>query len=345
MTGIYRLALHLLPSELRRKHGKEMQTMFTRELQQARARGRVHVAVVGATGIWDVVRRSTYELARMRQIQMGDLHMSLPTTRQLLSRHAVSFIVAFIALTIVLMFPFASRQLTALNARGDSYGSIAQALLLALPFIAAMTIPMAVLSSVLYEFTRLGADGTLATARRVRHGVRSLVVPVLVAAAGVTAIAFVVTAEIVPRTNARLATVLAGKEIPPGDRSMTIGALRDAAKNVGHAAEPAVRSQASYYEVELQKKFALPAACLVLALAGMALAFRIPRGGAALVIVGSLVFFGAYYGLLMTGEALADSQKVSPFVGMWSANVFLLIVALLAMWRLTPPRVLLPLPE
>ncbi|MEO7361383.1 MAG: LptF/LptG family permease [Gemmatimonadaceae bacterium] len=337
MTSIYRLALRLLPPELRRKHGAEMATMFVRELENARARGRVHVAVAGAAGIWDVVCRSTYELVRMGEIQMGELHMSLPTTRQLLRRHAFSFAIAFVALTIVLLFPFASRQIPSLSARGDSYASIAQVLLLALPFIAAMTIPMAVLLSVLYEFTRLGADGALAAARQVRHGVRRLVVPVLVAAAGITVLAFVVTAEIVPRANERLASVLVGAPTSPGDRSMTIGALREAAKHVEQNVEQGVgsagRLDASGYEVEIQKKLALPAACLVLAFAGMALAFRIPRGGAALVIVGSLVCFGAYYFLLTTGEMLADRQAVSPFVGMWAANAVILTVAVLAVWQ------------
>lgn len=333
VISLYRLTLHLLPAELRRKHGAAMETLFARELERARERGGIHAIVAGVTGIWDVVQRSTYELVHMKDTQMGLANMSLPTPRQLLRRHAFSFIIAFVALTVVLMFPFASRQFPALSARGDSFGTIAQAMLLALPFIAAMTIPMSVLVSVLYEFTRLGADGTLAAARLTRDGVRRLVVPVLVAAACITGVALVVTAEIVPRANERLANVLAGAVTRPSDRSMTIGALREAAKKVEKSGDLAGHSEAASYEVEIQKKLALPAACLVLALAGMALAFRIPRGGVPLVIGGSVVFFSAYYGLIMTGEVLADRQAVSPFVGMWGANAFMLAVALLGMWR------------
>lgn len=333
LTRIYRLAMHLLPEELHRKHGSAMQALFAREVEHARARGPVHATIAGVSGIWDVVQRSAYELVRMTNNQMGVPNVPLPTTRQLLRRHALSFGIAFVGLTVVLILPFASRQASALSANGNSAGTIAYALLLALPFTMAMTIPMAVLVSVLYEFTRLGADGTLAAARLVRDGVRRMIFPVLIAAAGITALAFVVTAEIVPRTNARLASVLAGHTIEPGDRSMTIDALREAVRKAGESTEPAVRSQAVSYEVEFQKKFALPTACLVLAMAGMALAFRIPRGGTPLVIVGSLAFFGAYYGLFMTGEVLADRQAVSPFVGMWGANAVMLTVALLAMWR------------
>ena len=58
-----------------------------------------------------------------------------------------------------------------------------EALLLAVPFTAAMTIPMAVFVTVLWVFTRLGAEGTLAAAQQERDGVRRLVAPVLGAAA------------------------------------------------------------------------------------------------------------------------------------------------------------------
>lgn len=329
LISIYRLVLHLLPAELRRKHGSAMELLFVRELEHARVRGSLREAIAGVAGIWDVVQRSAYEV--VRNTQMENPHMQLPTTRELLRRHALSFAVAFVALTSVLLLQFAIRQVMPLSARGASAGTIAEALLFALPFIAAMTIPMAVLIAVLHVFTRLGANGTLASARLVRDGARRLVVPVIVAAAGVTALAFVVTAEIVPRANERLASVLAGNVIAPGDRSMTIGALRQAAHNVG-STELGDRSRVASYEVEIQKKLALPVSCLMLALVGMALAFRIPRGGVTLVFGGSLVLFAAYYALIMIGETLADQLVVSPFVGMWGANAFVLTVALVAAW-------------
>ena len=69
----------------------------------------------------------------------------------------------------------------------------------------------------------------------------------------------------------------------------------------------------------------------------MALAFRMPRGGMVLVIGGSVLLFGAYYGVFMTGETLADRLVVAPFVGTWAANVCVLIVSLVAV-RLPRPR-------
>ena len=333
MTSVYRLAVHLLPSELRDKHGIAMAELFARELEQARARGRMHGAFVGAAGVWDVVKRAAYERVRSAPNAEGPQ----PTPGQLLRRHTVSFAVAFTGLTASLLFLFASRQIPVLSARGLSAGTITMALLLAVPFTAAMTIPMAVFLSVLHEFTRLGANGTLGAARGARDGVRRLVVSVLAAAVGVSALAMVVTAEIVPRANEQLNGVLSGGAAQPNDRTMTIGELREAARNVRPGTEPVARARAAAYEVEIQKKLALPAACLVLALVGMAIAFRFPRGGTLLVASASLVVFGAYYVVIMTGESLAERLVVSPIVGMWGANALLLTIALLAAWRRRAP--------
>lgn len=258
--------------------------------------------------------------------------MPRPTTRQLLLRHAASFAIAFVALTASLLGLFATKQLPALSARGAPAGTLAEALLLAVPFTAALTIPMAVLIAVLWQFTRLGADGMLAAARRERDGVRRLVVPVLGAAAGVAALAFVVIAEIVPRANERLAVVLAGSAAGQSARAMTISELREAARTVRPELDSIARAASAMYEVEVQKKLALAAACVVMALAGVAIALRVPRGGAPLVIGASCVVFFAYYQLMVTGESLANRLVVSPFVGMWGANALVLAAALLAVW-------------
>lgn len=364
-TRTYRLALHLLPAGLRRKHGPAMEDLFARELQRARERGRLEGVLAGTAGVWDVVRRSAYELVRPGReaagerhdhgssewwnmdahwpqpagANLGGSHMPQYTTRQLLHRHAVSFAIAFVALTALLLALFARKQVPALSARGAPAGTIAEVLLLAVPFTAAMTIPMAVLIAVLRDFTRLRTDGTLAVARRERSGIRRLIRPVLIAAVGIAALELVVTAEIVPRANVRLAAVMAeGDTAPQSDRMMTIGELREAERNVRPSTGADAIARAAGYEIEVQKKFALAAACVVMALVGVAVALRIPRGGVWLVIGASCVVFWAYYMLLVAGEALADKLVVSPFVGMWWANAFLLMAALmLAMWRRRVP--------
>lgn len=327
---LYRMALHLLPAGLRQKHGHAMEALFARELAQARTQGWLQSVRVGVVSVWDVVRRAAYEQLRSSRDVVKDPSVP-PTGRQLLRRAATSFATSFTAFTVLLVASFVRRQLPALNAAGATEGSITEVLLLAVPFTAALTIPMAVFVAVLWEFTRLGAAGALAVARRNRDGMRPLVLPVLAATVGVTVLSFVVTAEIVPRANERLVTVLAQHATAPSDRTMTLAELRAAARAVQHEADRPALVRAARYEVEIQKKFALPAACVVLALVAMTLALSLPRGGATLVVVASLAVFGAYYLMIVTGESLANRLVVSPFIAMWGANALLLAIALLAM--------------
>ena len=254
-------------------------------------------------------------------------------TRQLLRRLAAAFAVSFVSLTVVLLANYAARRLPELRASGAPAGTIVDVLLLAVPFTAAMTIPMAVFVAVLAVFTRLGAEGTLAVARREPDGIRRLVAPVLGAAICVGALTLVSNAQIVPRANERLAAALAGGAPERGDRMMTIGELRTAARSARADTGPDARARAAYYEVEIQKKYALAAACVVLALAGAAIPLLFPRGGGVLVIGASLAVFSAYYVCLVAGESLADRLVVSPFAAMWMANALLLTAALLVMWR------------
>ena len=83
------------------------------------------------------------------------------------------------------------------------------------------------------------------------------------------------------------------------------------------------------YGVEIQKKFALSAACIVFVLIGAPIALRFPRGGVGLVIGVSLGVFAIYYVGLIAGESLADRNFLTPFWAMWAANVILTGVGLL----------------
>jgi lipopolysaccharide export system permease protein len=114
---------------------------------------------------------------------------------------------------------------------------------------------------------------------------------------------------------------------------MTIGELREAARIARTDSRPGCAARAAAYQVEIQKKFALAAACVVLALAGVAVALRFPRGGMGRVIIASVVVFTGYYVSLMAGESLADRLVISPFFAMWMANAFLLATVLLLIRR------------
>jgi lipopolysaccharide export LptBFGC system permease protein LptF len=328
MLRLYRVALRLLPSDLQRKHGGAMAVLFEREVEHARANGPIHVAFASARSVWDVIARAAYEQVRPSHVR--DPKAPLPTARELLRGLASAFAVSFVLLTAIMLGLSARNMIPRLHERGAS-DTIAEVLVLAIPFNAALTIPMAVLVSVLVQFTRLGTKGTLAAALHTRHGARSLVRPVLLASAVVTALAYVVTAEIVPRSNYQLSQVLAGERTNRGTREMTIGQLREAVREA--QTQDAGAAHQSMLQVEVQKKLALPASCMVFALAGMAFAFALPRGGLLLAVVGSVAVLTLYYTMLMGGETLADQDGLSPVVAMWSANAVLVTLALLATWR------------
>jgi lipopolysaccharide export system permease protein len=75
------------------------------------------------------------------------------------------------------------------------------------------------------------------------------------------------------------------------------------------------------YDVEIQKKLALAAACVVFTLFGAPVALRFPRGGVGLVIGASFAVFGLYYVGLIAGEPLAEDGKITPLVAMWGSDV------------------------
>ncbi|MGH8430532.1 MAG: LptF/LptG family permease [Solimonas sp.] len=253
-------------------------------------------------------------------------------TRQLLRRHATAFAVSFVLLTALLLAKSATRQLPEWRARGDPPSAIVEVLLLSLPSIVALTIPMSVFVAVLWVFTRLGAEGALTAARQERRVGRRLVAPVLGFAAVLAVLSFVCNAVILPRTNHRLVVVLAANRGQPtsrceSDRCMTIGKLRAEARRARTNAGPDALAQAAIYEVEVQKKYSIAAACVILALLGVALALVSPRGGVRLVFVASFNVFIVYYVSLVAGESLADRLVISPFVAMWLANAFCLLLA------------------
>jgi lipopolysaccharide export system permease protein len=94
----------------------------------------------------------------------------------------------------------------------------------------------------------------------------------------------------------------------------------------------AARQRAAIYEVEIQKKLAISAACIIFALLGVPLAIRFPRGGVGLVIGTSLAVFSVYYVGLIGGEEFGDRLIVSPFLAMWAPNIIFLVVSIPLLW-------------
>jgi lipopolysaccharide export system permease protein len=89
----------------------------------------------------------------------------------------------------------------------------------------------------------------------------------------------------------------------------------------------------SRYETEIQKKFALAAACVVFVLLGAPIGIRFPRGGVGLVIGVSIAVFALYYVGLIVGEDLADKLILDPVIAMWMANGLFTVVGIFGMIR------------
>jgi lipopolysaccharide export system permease protein len=73
-------------------------------------------------------------------------------------------------------------------------------------------------------------------------------------------------------------------------------------------------------DVEVQKKFSIPAACLVFVLVGAPLGMRGRRSGIAVAFL-SILFFVFYYLCLAGGEELADRRILAPWFAMWAPNI------------------------
>ncbi len=85
------------------------------------------------------------------------------------------------------------------------------------------------------------------------------------------------------------------------------------------------RLEAARYQVEFQKKLSLAFSCFFFLLFGAPLGILLHRGGIGTGFIIGLVFFAIYYILLLSGQNLANSGRLSPFVGMWLPNILLVV--------------------
>jgi lipopolysaccharide export system permease protein len=88
------------------------------------------------------------------------------------------------------------------------------------------------------------------------------------------------------------------------------------------------KEEINKYEVEIHKKYSLPAACIVFILIGAPLGMMTRKGGIGVAAGISIIFFLIYWAFLIGGEKLSDRGLLSPFWGMWSANIVLGIFGL-----------------
>jgi len=94
-------------------------------------------------------------------------------------------------------------------------------------------------------------------------------------------------------------------------------------------------------QIELNIRFSYPFACLVLMLIGVPLGLSSKRGGKSTGFVLTLLLVFAYYLISNLGVAFAKSGKVSPFLGVWGANLFFAAFGIILLQQLAGSGVIL----
>jgi lipopolysaccharide export system permease protein len=129
-------------------------------------------------------------------------------SRYLLRQLAAPFLFALGALTSLMLLSQVAKKFGALVGKGLPWGVIGEVFALSLPFIVAMTLPMAVLLAVLYAFSHLAADNEITALRASGISVYQILAPVLAWGIFMSAFNFVFVDQVLPRSNARLRGLL-----------------------------------------------------------------------------------------------------------------------------------------
>ena len=88
------------------------------------------------------------------------------------------------------------------------------------------------------------------------------------------------------------------------------------------------------FQIELHKRFAYPAACLVLMLVAVPLGVTSRRGGKSTAWVASLALVIVYYSLSLIGIALGRQDWISAFLAVWMANILFAAGGIFLLWQM-----------
>jgi lipopolysaccharide export system permease protein len=128
-------------------------------------------------------------------------------SRYVLKEHLAPLTFALTALTSLLLLNYIAKQFGNLVGKGIPWSAIGEFFLLSIPLTAALTVPMAVLVATLHAFSRLAAENEITALKASGVSFRSIMTPVLIAAAGVTLFMIVFNDQVLPRSNHQLAVL------------------------------------------------------------------------------------------------------------------------------------------
>ncbi len=128
--------------------------------------------------------------------------------RYLLRQLVAPFCFALAALTGFMLISQVAKKFGALVGKGLPWSVITEVFVLSLPFIIAMTLPMAVLLAVLYTFSHLAADNEITAMRANGISVYQILAPVLIWGVCLAFFNLAFVDQVLPRSNARLRSLL-----------------------------------------------------------------------------------------------------------------------------------------
>ena len=136
------------------------------------------------------------------------LSLEIPSVKILrhyvLREHAGPFFFALATLTSLFLLNQVARHFGDLVGKGLGGAVIGEFFALSIPFIIAMTMPMAVLIATLYAFSRLAAENEITALRASGVGMTRVLIPVILAGAFFALLMVAFNDQVLPRTNHRL---------------------------------------------------------------------------------------------------------------------------------------------
>lgn len=124
--------------------------------------------------------------------------------KYVLKEHLGPLLFALSALTSLLLLNYVAKQFGKLVGKGLGWEVIGEFFLLALPFTVAMTVPMAVLMSTLYAFSRIASENEITALKASGVSIGRLMKPVIWASVLLSLGMILFNDQLLPRSNHRL---------------------------------------------------------------------------------------------------------------------------------------------
>jgi LPS export ABC transporter permease LptG len=118
-----------------------------------------------------------------------------------------------------------------------------------------------------------------------------------------------------------------------GLREMDLQQLLEQQRIYARGTDESSRVARNMARVEIHKKFAIPFACIAFGVIGLPLGITNRRGGKSSGFTLSIAIIVFYYLMIINGEHLATNGKIPVVLGIWGANVILLVVGIFLMTR------------